>query len=343
MKLTAKEDAQVAERPIENVQAYECYHRARQEVLRGTTEGLDRAHNLIQKGIQIIGENELLYAAKGKVYLESVNLLITPDESQLQKVEECANRVFDLNPNSSHGHFLSGAVHYKRGNVQKAIRELKQAFRISPDDPHTLFYLSGLLGFSGKGSAARPYAKRLLEIDPLTPLSQCWWAWVDALNDGQFESALEALRKTYEIDSENLGIGFFYFITLALNRRFDEAYTIIDQLAKVAPETHLVQVGLFLKYALQGNKRKALQFVTDELITAVKWDEHISWVMADCYSLINDKEDSIDWLKHAALDRGFINYPFLNEYDPFLENIRGEERFKKLMERVQYEWENFEV
>ncbi len=26
-----------------------------------------------------------------------------------------------------------------------------------------------------------------------------------------------------------------------------------------------------------------------------------------------------------------------------LENIRGEERFKKLMERVKHEWENFEV
>jgi hypothetical protein len=44
-----------------------------------------------------------------------------------------------------------------------------------------------------------------------------------------------------------------------------------------------------------------------------------------------------------ATSRGFINYPFLNEYDPLLENIRGEPRFKKLMERVKHEWENFEV
>ena len=28
---------------------------------------------------------------------------------------------------------------------------------------------------------------------------------------------------------------------------------------------------------------------------------------------------------------------------PFHENIRGEERFKKFMERVKVEWENFEV
>jgi hypothetical protein len=29
--------------------------------------------------------------------------------------------------------------------------------------------------------------------------------------------------------------------------------------------------------------------------------------------------------------------------DPFLANLRGEERFKKLMERVKKEWEEFEV
>jgi len=33
----------------------------------------------------------------------------------------------------------------------------------------------------------------------------------------------------------------------------------------------------------------------------------------------------------------------MNEIDPFLKNIRGEDRFKKLMERVKKEWEELEV
>jgi hypothetical protein len=41
--------------------------------------------------------------------------------------------------------------------------------------------------------------------------------------------------------------------------------------------------------------------------------------------------------------KGCLNYPFLEKYYPFLENIRGEENFKKLMERVKYEWEKFEI
>jgi outer membrane protein TolC len=39
----------------------------------------------------------------------------------------------------------------------------------------------------------------------------------------------------------------------------------------------------------------------------------------------------------------YHDWALLAEKDPFLANIRGEERFKQLMERVKYEWEHFEV
>jgi len=56
------------------------------------------------------------------------------------------------------------------------------------------------------------------------------------------------------------------------------------------------------------------------------------------------KEESIEWVENGVnCITAFIDYPFLSEIDPFLENIRGEERFKKIMERVKYEWENFEL
>jgi len=58
-------------------------------------------------------------------------------------------------------------------------------------------------------------------------------------------------------------------------------------------------------------------------------------------SLLDAKPEALDWLENAV-NRGFINYPAL-ERTQLLDNLRGEERFKKLMERVKYEWEHFEI
>jgi hypothetical protein len=68
----------------------------------------------------------------------------------------------------------------------------------------------------------------------------------------------------------------------------------------------------------------------------------LPWFIADFYALIDEKEESLKWLERAV-EWGLINYPFLSEIDPFLENIRGEERFMKLMKSVKYAWENFKV
>ena len=59
-------------------------------------------------------------------------------------------------------------------------------------------------------------------------------------------------------------------------------------------------------------------------------------------TLLDEKDEAFNWLE-IAVGCGFINYPMLSQKDPWLESIRGEERFKKLMERVKREWEEFEV
>jgi len=85
-----------------------------------------------------------------------------------------------------------------------------------------------------------------------------------------------------------------------------------------------------------------LSEMTEDFLKTVEYDCSFAHILAGFLSLANLKSDALDWLE-IAVNKGFINYPLLNNLNPFLRNIRGEERFKKLMERVKYEWENFEV
>ena len=135
---------------------------------------------------------------------------------------------------------------------------------------------------------------------------------------------------------------FCYAWTLLSAQKHKEAFKVIDLMEEDMPQEIFTELGLFYKYALQKDKPKLMPPVSDKLKAYAARDEVISIFLAECYALIDEKEKAITMIEHGVR-WGFINYPYLNEINPFLENIRGEPRFKKLMERVKHEWENFEV
>ena len=141
---------------------------------------------------------------------------------------------------------------------------------------------------------------------------------------------------------ENPYCQFSYALILSYHNQLSEACPIIDHSAMVNPNHTLTKLGLMLKYGLQGEKEKAFQEMTPDFQKTCQHDYSFSHHLAGVFTLLGEKKEALNWLE-SAVNCGLFNYPLLNEYDPFLENIRNEPSFKKLMERVKYEWENFEV
>jgi hypothetical protein len=92
---------------------------------------------------------------------------------------------------------------------------------------------------------------------------------------------------------------------------------------------------------LLKDRERAFGEMTPDFQKTCKRDPEWSYYVALMLSLLDAKAEALDWLENAV-NRGFLNYPTLERVE-FLGNIRGEERFKKLMERTKYEWEHFEV
>jgi len=341
LKLNQKENYEIDKRPFDNVYAYECYLKANQEIYQFSKESLDRAVNLILNGLDIVEENELLYEAMGNAHIQYVNFGVSSDEIYLLKAKKWIAKLFKLNPNSSQGYFLDGLLQWKLGDWKEGISRLQKSLKLDPNNPRPREYLVYITSVAGKIQASSRLLPKLLEIDPLTPLFQCFPGWIEYMN-GNFESASGYMQKMYHMDPENPLYGILYANFLTRIQQFKTAYSVIDKYTKKASNTNLVLLGLFRKYSLLGYKKEALNIATPEFKDAMRWDEQFSWEMAANYSLINQKQEALDWLENA-INRGFINYPFLEEYDPLLENIRGEGRFQKLMERVKQEWKSFEV
>ncbi|UCE19579.1 MAG: protein kinase [Gemmatimonadota bacterium] len=341
IKLSPEEKKEIGQHPIQDMRVMECWLRAKQEIHHYTKESLDRAVSMIEDGLEVVGDNALLYWGLGYINWFYVNLGIHLDTKYLNRAEEYVNRIFELDSNSFYGFQLQVLIAYKRGDFKKSIEYTKRALELEPTNPEALDHIIWMYADVGKTENSAKLIDRLLSVDPLTPHNH-WAEGFTLMVSGHLEDSVKSFRKCYELESGNYVWRWAYASALYMNKEYDNADAIADLVEKEASNDLLSSLLLFTKYAIRRDSDKALRMVTDDHQAFSDWDELVAWALAQGYALINEKEKSLNFLG-KAVNRGFINYPFFSRYDPFLENIRDEERFKKLMEKVKYEWEHFEI
>ncbi|HMA25746.1 MAG TPA: hypothetical protein VKP00_17160, partial [Gemmatimonadaceae bacterium] len=177
LQLTTDEDRRLRARKIDNIHAYECYLRARQQGWRWRKDAIDQAIQLLRNGLAIVGDNARLYAALGVAYLQYREAGIDFSEHPIVEAEAWVRKVFELEPASAAGLQLRGWIHYSRARIQDAVCDLKSALDLEPNDADTLLLLSNCYLISGRVSVGRPLIERLVAVDPLTPLTRCMPAW----------------------------------------------------------------------------------------------------------------------------------------------------------------------
>lgn len=341
LKISPKVNEKIAEHPIDNVKAFELHHRARYEMMLVLEDALNRAIKLIKNGINLIGENEILYYDLGLAYLFHYEIVSKDDKRYMDMAENCVQKIIALNPDSSFGHSLKGNIYIRRGDIKNGVIAFRKALEISPNEQVSLFRLGWIFTLAGKGTQAKLLFNKLLDIDPLTPVNHMVYGALQQL-EGGFKSGLEYFTKAYELEPDIPVLRYWLAVALAYVHRYEEAYKLFDLIEGETSTSIFAKLGQFMKYALQGEKDKALMIVTDDFKTLAKEDEMYPVWMAESYSIIGENNEAIDWIEHG-IDFGFLHYEWLSMHDPFLKNIREDLRFKKLLERVRNESENFGI
>jgi TolB-like protein len=342
IKLTTEEKKKLKDHSAGDLLATECWFRAKQEIHKYTAESFSRANNILENGLKENGDNELLLWGLGYLNWFYVNMGIYLDDEYLKKAEHYVKRIFELNKESFYGYQLQGLITYKRGDTKKSIFFTQKALDVEPNNPEALNHIIWMYADTGKTHKSYDLIERLLSVDPLTSHNQWAKGWTFLL-EGKIEEGLPSFRLAHELDPENFVWKLLYAHALLMARQNEKALDIITPLEAGTTDNIFIDFLIFIKNAFLKDREKTLQSLKDGFFKLAEWDEMCSWWLAQSFALIGENEKALYWIEYAAFKRGFINYPFFSKIDPFLENIRGEERFKKLMERVKYEWENLEV
>jgi serine/threonine protein kinase len=340
LKLSPEEEEKLAKRPIKNIQAYECYLKARQESLLWTPDALERALHYLQNGLDIIGGNAHLYAGFGYVYFQYVNMGIG-DKRIIDNAGKYAQKALELDPESSDVHLVIGCLNSNvYGDQKAAIKHFKLALSINPNDDHVIGWLGLSLCHVGKIEEARSIWKNVVQLDPLSPMT---WAvpGIISFYEGREESVLEGISDWFRFDPDNPSALNWYSLALVYAGRLEEALVTINQNVHEEWPDSFTKICLLIKHAIKRDTKRLMEIMSDDFTTKTKRDAQLCYILAVVFALAEKNETSLEWLEHAV-NNGFINYPLISEKDKLLKNIRNEERFIKLMQRVKYEWEHFD-
>jgi tetratricopeptide (TPR) repeat protein len=146
----------------------------------------------------------------------------------------------------------------------------------------------------------------------------------------QYDTAIEQLRKTLEIDQS------FYYAhwrlgeALELKGSFQEAIAEYEKARSLNDDPQVLAL-LAHVYAASGQREQALRSL-DQMRETSRQRYVSAYSFALAYVGLGDKDQAFQWLEQAYQNRDWPMARF--NVDPMLDNLRSDPRFADLLRRV---------
>ena len=342
IKLTPQEQAQLANVPSVNPEAFDNYLRGKFHGERLNKTDNETAIKLLEKAVEMDPNFAVAFAELGRTY-NFRTFFFAPQEKQWgEKAFVAVEKALALNPDLAEAHLWRGRLIWTHDNNfphETAMESYRRALALNPNLDEAHHQLAIVYG-----------------------------------HIGLLDEAIEELQKTLAINPSNSSARFRVGSYLAFQGKHDQAVPIFNSVPREMNTTLGGSMSAWVLFQ-QGRKKEA-SARTEELLLALPQDEggglagmqallaaaageeltaerkikgaikagqgfghfhHTAYHIASAYSLMNKHERAIEWLEKAAAD-GFPCYP-LFESDPNLHNLRQHPQFINFMAKQKEQWQ----
>ena len=331
--LTDSESRQVAERPIADTVAYDCYLRARQEMYGWTPASAERAHRLVDEAIAIVGDVPLLLAMKGQLHWNDVNTHRVAAGVGLLRAAEVTARALALDPHLPLAIYVRGLVAALGGRPETALPDLYRAHALAPNDANILAEVCRFSNMAGL-RCHEAMVKRLGELDPLTavtPLVFTTFYWVM----GRRHEIPPFVRRAVALAPAPSMLHIFAGWQMAVAGCHEEARDILRGATDALAGSALGSWASFHERTLASDEAGALAHLA-RIETAL--GDVGSITLAEACARLGRRKDAVR-LVRTAIECGFVNHPFLNEHSQDLARLGDDAEYQALLNAVKPRWE----
>jgi eukaryotic-like serine/threonine-protein kinase len=251
----------------------------------------------------------------------------------LMKDAEQANlRALSLNSNQIRALSNLAGIYTETGQATESLELINRALKINPNNAYIHFSLGYLFRYVGMLDESEREYEKALTLDPGNPGFRS--AGITYMNQGKYDKAWQAL----DLDPDSpYALNFKGKILLRKGQK-GQALGYFNKVLGIEGEVDELYEATAFKAFIQNENEKAVKAMRKrEEINPP--DSEIWFTIAENYGLIGAKRDCIRALT-KAIEMGFFCYPFLLT-DSFLDSVRNEPEFQKLLSIAKEKHEAF--
>ncbi|MEE8507514.1 MAG: tetratricopeptide repeat protein [Myxococcota bacterium] len=316
--------------PTQNLVAVETYFLGKQLLERRTRESLSAAVEYFQQVVELDPHYALAHSGLADAYMLLPEYSARVDYGVLrERSEVAANRAVALDPDLPEA--LSSMawnrlIHYYDWREAEAL--LRRALEQS-NNTNALHWLSHVLSWQGRHAEAIEWARRALEVDPLSRLMAMNLSYI-LMDAGDFDAAIELANATIEQHPDYPEqFGNLWLKYLRAGRPEQAADTIERWAGLTGRDVEAVRtVGeAFVRYRRSGEPQPLPSELLDRL-------EFGSEDLGQVYAFVGDRERTLSALERAYAERSGSRSVLSMKLNPGYDFIRDDPRFMELLERV---------
>ena len=318
--LSPEEDRRLASRPIADSQAHDIWLRARQHVLTGTDDGLERGRDLVEQALSLAGDNALLHATLGWIHAVRWGQLEDDVDNILSLARKHATRAMELDPDLPWSLLSLAVVRLREADLQGFVRWGNKVLEIERDS-HTLAVLSLYLAYAGRMEPAKRFAEEAASLDPLSWLTAHAVPHAD-LYAGNATLAFHRMRELAERLAPGEPWPAFEVGYAALQAGLDdEAHAWLRQSSEGGSPFYS-RMSQLLVHLVEDDEDSAKEDLRTGTLTQVAGRiGYGSYLVGTGFAKVGNVEKAFEWLERG-IDQGFTNHRFMSEHDILLASVR---------------------
>jgi serine/threonine protein kinase/Tfp pilus assembly protein PilF len=247
-----------------------------------------------------------------------------------------AQNALRINPQSVEGLIALGLLQGQEGREQEALRSLKQAVALAPNNEAAWQGLGYSYYYAGLNELAEQSYRRLVELNPIPPQPHWMHARMLLYNNRAAEAEQEMRQVLAKYPDQFKALAYFGGI-LYYEGKLDEAEQNLDRamvLGREQGDNTPVLMSAFL-YASHHERARIDAQVWQYRIKQVA-DGDLAYWIGGVYALLGDKKPALEWLKRAV-ELGDVNYPWF-ERDKNYDGLRADPDYQTVMAGVRQQW-----